>query len=112
MAIRSDSWAEDQRQGQRRPASDSAILSATCVFAGSVDTTTEKTVGKCAQGCANVGSNRIADTAAVLMKVGVAGVVDSGFNAPVSATESQGIGWICLATAHEMDEPLFFMTVR
>ena len=58
--------------------------------------------------------NRIADPTSVLVEVGIACVVDARLDAPVATTETQqvaGCGAVGVTTTHQMNEPLFLVTV-
>lgn len=61
-----------------------------------------------------MGRDRIADPTTVFVKVGVARVMSSGLNSPVSAAELQQLCRRCQrggTTAHDIEESLFLMAI-
>jgi len=100
--------------GQPGAASDATVLTAPSVLAAAVGAPAEQTVSQTAQRSADVGGDRVGDAATILMEVGIAGVMDSGLDAPVSAAESEkisGCGVADVAAAHQMDEAILLVAV-
>lgn len=100
--------------GQPGTPSDAAVLTTAGVLAAAVGSTAKQTVGQTAQRGTDAGGDRIADAAAVLMEVGVAGVMDTRLDAPVPATESEQVGrrgTVDVAAAHQMDEAILLLAI-
>ncbi len=99
---------------QPRVAGEATILPAAGVLAAAVGTAAQQTVGQTAQRSADVGGDRVADAAAVLVEVGIAGAMNTRLDPPVPATESEQVGWrgvAGIATAQQMDEALLLAAV-
>ena len=114
MRERSGGRVEQEFHSQPGTASDATVLTASGVLAAAVGPPAKQAVGETAQRGADVGGDGVGDAAAVLMEVGIAGVMDTRLDAPVPATERQqvgGRGVAGVAAAHQMDEALLLVAV-
>jgi hypothetical protein len=101
-------------EGHPGAASDATALTATGVLAPAIGASSQQTVGQTAQRGADVGGYRVGDAAAVLMEVGIAGVMHTRLDAPVPATEREQVGRrgvVGVAAAHQMDKAVLLVAV-